>query len=65
LRNPLREICTVGSVGGAPGNRRIYPEGIDSRCPTGLEDRKTLAPQRVKGMRDLRPSQIGAATMCI
>jgi hypothetical protein len=26
LRNPLREIRTVGSVGGAPGNRRIYPE---------------------------------------
>jgi hypothetical protein len=24
LRNPLREIRTVGSVGGAPGNRRTY-----------------------------------------
>ena len=42
----------------------LEEQGIDSRYPTGLEDRKTLTAQRVKGMRDLRPSQRGAAMMC-
>lgn len=42
----------------------LEEQSIDSRYPTGLEDRKTLTAQRVKGMRDLRPSQRGAATMC-
>ena len=44
--------------------RSLQEQGIDTRYPAGLEDRKTLAVQRVKGMRDLRPSQRGTAMMC-
>src|SRR5262245_61523162 len=31
-RNRMRETFTSGSVGRAPGNRCLYPEGVGVRC---------------------------------
>ena len=48
LRNPLREIRTVGSVGGASGNRRAYLElsaGGGNRTITRREANWILIPE--------------------
>jgi len=60
----------ISLVGPLPRNRkgahRSSPQeqGVGSSDPAGLEDRKALAAQRVKRMRDLCQSQSGAAEMC-
>jgi len=60
----------ISLVGPLPWNCKgahrssLEEQGIDSRYSAGLEYRKTLATQRVKGMSDLRPSQRGTAMMC-
>lgn len=60
----------ISLVGPLPRNREgahrssLEDQGIASGYPTGLEDRKTLTAQRVKGMCNLCPSQRGPAMMC-
>ena len=62
--SPLRESCTVGSVGEVPGNWYLYPTApVEGETQSSTADANTERPYEVQDAADVLPIPI-PITMC-